>query len=1632
MEKTTSNAIRFSESREVINSQHYIQSHKMRISTIQTEISYDTVDADHVFLSDVDNLTPTEYTYVGNENIVRDIFTSDDRIDGLLKRGHTNKDKILQESDEGEPTVKKIRQVVRRRKTSLLTDEEYANVEKLKIIVDKELLKYSQHIQPDVDIDPEYIYKQNVDEIEHEIPDDRLYTTEQDFDGDGKVLMTGQDFNDGARKVFTTEKDTDEDKNVFTTAQGVDGAREVLTTEHDFDGGKKAPTTKRNFDGAKNVLTTEQDFDGGRNVLTTEKVIDGDGKVLTAVQHIGENREVLTTEHDFDGARKVLTTEQYIDGNRKVLSTEQDIHEDGKVLTTVQDFDRGRKVLTTEQDFDEATKVLTTEQDTDEDEKVFTTTQGVDGAREFLTTEHEFDGGKKAPTTKQHFDGARNVFTAKQDIGGPREVHSMEQSIDESIKLRATETNIDNIWKLNGLKTTCKDKNILKQINSQRQEDGTKQYKNENERMTSYNEFQKKVEVVEHREGKTPVKDKTRQIQKDIPCQLPTQIHTNNKDDTKGKIVYERKLHQQHENIINNNVCPDDNTTVCPDANHDTDKDTQQELIQVTDNSRDGVELKNRMNVRNITEHPPCDNLEERSYNFIKMSEEKRTFDVKTGDEVKIPLIYGQHDDLKCVEQTHDIAKNDPTDVGSTTMGENTTTSINKSANMAATASLPLGIDQYIVSGEATDKNSSRAIQQFRLLENVKGTCDQRTRIRRSKLDVQQPQNEEQLRRRVEEKRKQRKAKNTSEEIESTGGLYDSMHVVDSGKIENTPNKSSNVDIFTDECEIQDGGKDTSFFGIRKVNKVKLQRIHPNNNIDPNTQSGKDVVMTHGNLARTRHLESAPVIASSISKHDSLLQDIISFRKKSIPKEKNIQMLKESSGDLKIENYVERLREFSCNTEIANHLESILSGIDICIAEHGGNVDKTVGYNLSHGDIESNLRTLLSTINNFIEDGSCKELSVRTSDSSIDAFPAQNIYTYENDAVHTQDVHGTPCTYDNFTPYSMMKNRKKKPQTEMHSKVNVIISEDTPFEITILDSYHVVDINGEQEIIRSANKNNANKKVRFTKTFVKNTANPSFEALPNTKKNNQITITCQPKETEGTDSTNNASLIQSQKLATKNDIQKQKTVILPSDEQKQPKSNKSPREKSVVECGNLAINGFKTDEENVQMNGVISKHNQTTIGSINTNTSHSNQTIESNNTNRAPSNQTIESEDAVISSQQRNSPRKTDKNINPVSELNCERLTTLSGSLTESKNRVLETENVNIDEAAKLLSNKDKLKAKQDKVETRESVEKFEKGNDPLRKAHIIEVETITDEKGDCVNLIEYLVTHPETVFKLQGAEENNSSASLKRTELLLQPATDDTSGVKLHGKIHTLHDIARKLENSIDTFKHDMFNNEVIAVIHDENEEVVKENHAENKGGNERKKDESVSHEINILFPNSPNTPKRRTISFIFPDNEKNATNLKRYASHLDIPSNADFSNNEKHVSVISISNEELSSPKLKTMGSYLSVADLPEPKQAKTTEPKQWQYSLKDKHPGGVCQMSIQVVMDPNVLERMETETFEYQYLMKETETDGCVGEWVLVNCTRSEIKVFIELLRELLKREKERRQSEKFKETKFCHIL
>lgn len=57
--------------------------------------------------------------------------------------------------------------VMKRKRTgSVLTDTEYNKVDELKTIVDNEIQKFVEYIASEIEIDPEYVYKQNVDDFD--------------------------------------------------------------------------------------------------------------------------------------------------------------------------------------------------------------------------------------------------------------------------------------------------------------------------------------------------------------------------------------------------------------------------------------------------------------------------------------------------------------------------------------------------------------------------------------------------------------------------------------------------------------------------------------------------------------------------------------------------------------------------------------------------------------------------------------------------------------------------------------------------------------------------------------------------------------------------------------------------------------------------------------------------------------------------------------------------------------------------------------------------------------------------------------------------------------------------------------------------------------------------------------------------------------------------------------------------------------------------------------------------------------------------------------------------------------------------------------------------------------------------
>ena len=218
--------------------------------------------------------------------------------------------------------------------------------------------------------------------------------------------------------------------------------------------------------------------------------------------------------------------------------------------------------------------------------------------------------------------------------------------------------------------------------------------------------------------------------------------------------------------------------------------------------------------------------------------------------------------------------------------------------------------------------------------------------------------------------------------------------------------------------------------------------------------------------------------------------------------------------------------------------------------------------------------------------------------------------------------------------------------------------------------------------------------------------------------------------------------------------------------------------------------------------------------------------------------------------------------------------------------------------------------------------------------------------------------------------------------------------------------------------------NIEMVDNVSDNNiEEHLKEN--ENKGlmESDREKRKSFTNEINILFPQSPNHNKSplKTISFIFKDDQ-------RFETRLEVPCHSPTSLNQ--VSMLAIEDDQLSSPRLKKCGSFVCVADFPDTSKFSGTynkeDDKQWQYSLRDNNNHGTCQMSFQVIMDPDASERTETETFEYKYLLKGKDHEGSVGEWVLVDCTSQEIKSFNKILRA------ESENGVKLQDEKQCTIM
>ncbi|XP_066927352.1 uncharacterized protein [Clytia hemisphaerica] len=325
--------------------------------------------------------------------------------------------------------------------------------------------------------------------------------------------------------------------------------------------------------------------------------------------------------------------------------------------------------------------------------------------------------------------------------------------------------------------------------------------------------------------------------------------------------------------------------------------------------------------------------------------------------------------------------------------------------------------------------------------------------------------------------------------------------------------------------------------------------------------------------------------------------------------------------------------------------------------------------------------------------------------------------------------------------------------------------------------------------------------------------------------------------------------------------------------------------------------------------------------------------------------------------------------------------------------------------------------AHQNKVETKV---------EPESRQKILAINSIVSLKGDSIDFKEYLLKHSDTVFNVRESNEfrGKDLENMTETELIVEPLLDgqESDVIKLKGSLQTVDDL---LSGAVSSSNGMGSNQEVMAVIQD----AVNEFTADIGSGESRK---NISSEVNIVFPHSPSAQKR-TISFIFKEDQE-----QRFHSEIetDIANKSPLASPAQHVSMLSI-DDSSTQPGMKRSGSFLSVANVPElnasGKHVDThaQSDKQWSYSIRQKNEG-TCQLSIQVIMDSNILERFETETVEFKNILKNFEHDGCIGEWVLVNCTTREIEIFIQLLKELLEKEKLRELDNDMDKNKFCYIL
>ena len=193
---------------------------------------------------------------------------------------------------------------------------------------------------------------------------------------------------------------------------------------------------------------------------------------------------------------------------------------------------------------------------------------------------------------------------------------------------------------------------------------------------------------------------------------------------------------------------------------------------------------------------------------------------------------------------------------------------------------------------------------------------------------------------------------------------------------------------------------------------------------------------------------------------------------------------------------------------------------------------------------------------------------------------------------------------------------------------------------------------------------------------------------------------------------------------------------------------------------------------------------------------------------------------------------------------------------------------------------------------------------------------------------------------------------------------------------------------------------------------------------------------EVNVVFPTSPShKPIPRIVSFAFKDEVTSKLHLKtpvkNYESSIDIHRDPLVPTSPKTVSLLSVEEQDVPT-NLNTYGYYLSVANVPQgifSTAGDQKNEKKWSYRLvQGDNKNETCHVNIQVIMDPTATEKVETETFEFKSVLRND--DNSVGDWVLVDCTKKEIKTFIQLLQEIL--ERERKRNKKCDNKNLCRIL